>query len=737
MSLVASYFAPVQNNPFGFLSRESFTSIHATLYNTGVIYKADKGTKEKKDALISNTACYMMFDDRGLTMYKDDTFLYTVPGIKTLQVKSEGLQGYVSLNGRGWPRELLDPVQASVSNYYDRDGYGLTLTSYGDLIMQDKTVRKTGTSGTRNFQTKHFSLARYYLAITKRLINVSQYISNRDEVPSGATIFMWDVSKGNLTKQTPALSFAAQGGYGIWSLVKITSDDKLQAMTSDNNDNITAVQWDYNDLFNIKPPIRVTSFSVKTDGFYVNDARVNKKALSGVKTMYFCLDGDLILCDTYGNMLWSLYVEAAEKAANISDYITENKEYTAHVISAVNEYSLYLPEFKKAMANYTLVDSAGGKLKSTLYSTNSLSTINATGQDDYLLSLYDNLKGDLTSGSIDSVYEKLKTNTTLKNTTIKNVTNPVKFLQGNPSAEQATSEGNKIKTATESLKTKRDAINTITNSLVESYKIPFPLIAIKGGSKNQNPATLLIKEALLYAGGSITEYTDVTGLIGAWASFAMTDADKLDNDTIINGTEWNTFTQAIHSKPSSTNTLKVTYELSGQPATFTSTSGSISFKTQVNCKVDWSKCVNSSQKYEITAYPFDGGTACPTDLPADKTQKCVDEPVNCVGGWGSFSACENGKQTKRYLVTTPAAYGGTACLANGTPDYITQDCTVPTTTTTTDTKDEEEDEEEDEDDKSFWEKYKWYVIGGGGGLFLLIIAVVLFFVLKKSPKAAT
>jgi len=251
----------------------------------------------------------------------------------------------------------------------------------------------------------------------------------------------------------------------------------------------------------------------------------------------------------------------------------------------------------------------------------------------------------------------------------------------------------------------------------------------------------LIKEARLYAGGSITDYTDVTGLIGAWASTVMTDSDKLLSSKFISAEEWPKFIQAIHSKPSITNTLKITYELSGQPATVTSTGDSISFgsKIIVNCKVDWTKCVNSSQKYEITAYPFGGGDACPTDLPADKARTCVDEPVNCVGGWGAFSACENGKQTKRYLVTTPAAYGGTPCLANGAPDYITQDCTVPVTTTTTTPKTDktdEEEEEETEDDKSFWEKYKWYVIGGGSFVFFIIIAVVLFFVLKKSPNAA-
>jgi hypothetical protein len=742
MSLVASYFAPVQNNPFGFLTRESYTSIGSTLYSTAGELKAEEKEKSSKaDALFSNASCYVTFDKRGLTVYRDTSLLYTVPGIKTLKVAKEGDKFFVYMNGNNVSKQLKDPVQNHANDYYYFNADGLTLTSYGDLIMTDKSVSK-GMTNPKTFQTKNFSLARYYLAIIKQKINVANYVTGLDMVPRGATLFSWDVSDGMFTRTSVSRSVAAQSHNSIWAVLDITDNGRLGVVTSDNYDNWTAEQWNYNNLFGIKNGDRVNFFEVTSDGLLISNKLVNKKKLQNVTKIYLCLDGDLILCDNAGTMLWSLYVEASTQQMGSTEFIPDydiNKEYTTHVISAVNEYSQYLSEFIKAEANYKFVDSVGGKLKTTLYSTNSLSAIHTTGEDKNLDTLYYNLKGDLTSGSVESVYEKLK-NSKLSLDKFREVKNPVTFLQSNPSAEQATSEGNKLKTATESLKTKRDAINTITNSLVESYKIPFSRIAIKGGTKNQNPATLLIKEAHLYAGGSITEYTDVTGLIGAWASTVMTDSDKLASTSFISAAEWTDFIQAIHSRPSSTNTLKVTYELNGQPATVTSTGGSINFGAgiKVNCKVDWSKCVNSSQKYEITAYPFGGGDACPTDLPVDKMRTCADDPVNCVGGWGAFSACENGKQTKKYIVTTPAAYGGTPCLATGTPDYITQDCTMPTvttTTTTTDTKDEEEPE--DEDDKSFWEKYKWYVIGGGGGLFLLIIAVVLFFVLKKSPKAAS
>ena len=741
MSLVASYFKPEQNNPFGFLTRESYTSIGSTLYSTAGEVKAEERDQSSKyDAWFSNATCYMTFDRRGLTVYKDTDILYTVPGIKTLKISREGDKYFLYLNGINVSNQLKDPVQNHADNYYYFNKDGLTLTSYGDLIMSDAGVYGEDTSWYKLFQTKNFSLARYYLAMIKKRIHVSEFNRDTDIVPGGSDKFTWDTSSGYFTSSTESRTFEAQSGNHIWAVLDITSDGHFIAATSDTVDDWTAIQWSYNELFYVTE--KITSFSVKADGLYVNSTRVNKKALENAATMYFCLDGDLILCDNAGNMLWSLYVEAADKWMGSTTFIADydiNNYYTTYVISAVNEYSLYLSELAKAEANYKFVDSMGGKLKTTLYSTNSLSAIHTTGKDTYLQTLHNSFNGSLTSGSVDSVYEKLKTNTELKKiSTFGSVTNPVKFLQGNPSAEQATSEGNKLKTAIENLKVKRDAIYTITTSLVKSYSIPFPLIAIKGGTTNKNPATLLIKEAHLYSGGSITDYTDITGFIGAWASTVIKTSDDLKNTVFISTQEWKDFIQAIHWRPSSTNTLKVSYELSGQQATISTTSGSITFGTgiKVNCKVDWSKCVNSSQKYEIVAYPFGGGEACPNDLPTSNTRPCVDDPVNCVGGWGSFSTCENGKQTKKYLITTPAAYGGTPCLANGAPDYMTQDCTVPTTSNVP-TDDKEDDKEDEEDDKSFWEKYKWYVIGGSSGLCIIIIIIILFLVLKKSPKAAT
>ncbi len=735
MSLVASFFKPEQHNPFGFLTRESYTSIGSTLYSTaGEIKAEDKDVSSKADALMSNATCYMTFDKRGLTVYKDTSLLYTVPGIKSIKIVKDGDKFYLYMDGNNVSKKLLDPVQQHANDYYYFNQDGLTLTSYGDLIMVDKEVWSEDNKSSKKFQTKNFSLARYYLAIVKRVINVSNYETNWHTVPKGADVVSWDTSKGNFIYD--ALSFNAQSDNHIWAVLR-KDERNLNAFTSDNIDTWTLKQWDYKTLSK-KNVLTVDKMYVASDGIYIGtENRANSKGLQNVTTVYFCLDGDLILCDNAGTMLWSLYVECATVWMDSKEYIPDydiNQVYTVQVISAVNEYNWYLTEFKKAEANYKIVDSRDGVLKNTQLATNSLSVMHANGEDTYFETFYEKMAG-LTKGTSSEVYKKLKENTSLNSVAkFGSVTNPVKFIRGNPNSTSANSEGKKLESEVKKLKEKREAADTITNSIVKSYKIPFPLISLSAGkTTNKNPATLLIKDARLYSGGSVTEYTDVTGLVGAWASVKITNADKLKEYTFMSKSEWENFIQAIHSRPpESGNTLKVTYELNGQKETISTTDGTLSFGSgiNVNCKIDWSKCVNSLQTYQIVAYPFgEKGTACPADLPVSNTRTCVNDPVNCVGGWGSFSSCVNGTQTKRYTITTPAAYGGTPCLGNNEPDYITQNCTDPSSNTHYDSKSYEEDDKEE----SFWEKYKWYIIGGGSAFLLVIIAVIMVFVLKKKP----
>jgi hypothetical protein len=422
--------------------------------------------------------------------------------------------------------------------------------------------------------------------------------------------------------------------------------------------------------------------------------------------------------------------------------------YTQYVINAVHDYRDYLTEFAKAEANYTLVDSSDGILKGTRFAMSSLSVIHTSRSDTYFKTL-DKEIGSLISGSVTSVYEKLmKSNK--NDSKFGDVTGPVKFLKSKPSSTSATSEGKKLDAEIKKLNAKTKTIKTITDSLVSSYKTPYPLTKIEKGTKvgYTNTATLLIKEALLYSGGSVTDYTDVTGLIGALVSVKIKTADNLVDDSFMK-TDWTNFIQAINSKPSSTNTLKITYELNGKKSTISAANGPINFGSGINvdCKIDWGKCVNGYQKYEIVAEPFGTGKACPADLPADKTQQCINTPVNCVGGWGAFSACENGTQMRTYTISTPAEYGGAPCLANGMPNYITQTCTVPTITSNVDTTSSSSNSSSssstddytptpEPEDPSFWEKYKWLIAGGGFFCFIIVIIIIFMFVLKKPAPVA-
>ena len=292
-----------------FFTKEYYRVDGSTI-SSGVSYSADSGIKTKSDALMANATCYVTFDSRGLTVYKDDAQLYNVPGIKTLKVAKDGDKYFLYFNDEKVSKNIQDTVQQSADNYYYFNKDGLTLTSYGDLIMTDETVWGESTPGYKLFQTKNFSLARYHLITTKKVIDVASNVEpGYNLVPVDKDYFTWDTGNSNFTSTTTGMKFMAQSNNSTWAVLKITPEGNLQALTSDRDDKINALQWDYSVLFDVTE--KITSFSVKTDGLYVNSTRVNKKALENATTMYFCLDGDLVLCDSAGNMLWSLYVEAA------------------------------------------------------------------------------------------------------------------------------------------------------------------------------------------------------------------------------------------------------------------------------------------------------------------------------------------------------------------------------------------------------------------------------------------
>jgi hypothetical protein len=104
----------------------------------------------------------------------------------------------------------------------------------------------------------------------------------------------------------------------------------------------------------------------------------------------------------------------------------------------------------------------------------------------------------------------------------------------------------------------------------------------------------------------------------------------------------------------------------------------------VNCTGAWSgwdNCNatcgggNMSRTFIVTQPALYGGSNCSTDngtmeFDACNTQPC---PINCTGSWGAWTTCNatcaGGNQSRLYLITQDAAYGGSDCsYTNGTQE---------------------------------------------------------------------
>jgi len=105
----------------------------------------------------------------------------------------------------------------------------------------------------------------------------------------------------------------------------------------------------------------------------------------------------------------------------------------------------------------------------------------------------------------------------------------------------------------------------------------------------------------------------------------------------------------------------------------------------INCTgnwTDWDACNatcgggNQSRVFVVTTEAMHGGQNCSvanatTELRECNTQPC---PINCIGNWTAWGACNatcgGGNQSRLYIITTEAAYGGTNCsLVNSTIEW--------------------------------------------------------------------
>ncbi len=120
---------------------------------------------------------------------------------------------------------------------------------------------------------------------------------------------------------------------------------------------------------------------------------------------------------------------------------------------------------------------------------------------------------------------------------------------------------------------------------------------------------------------------------------------------------------------------------------------------------DWSSCSNGKQ---TRSYNMTSGVS--SSCPDPETQTCG---TACEGEWEEGdSECIDGKITKMYTIKTKAKDGGKEC-SNVEGDKMITDCT--------------------EDEESFWEKYKWYIIGGGSTC-LCCICIFIIFIMVSSQK---
>ena len=104
--------------------------------------------------------------------------------------------------------------------------------------------------------------------------------------------------------------------------------------------------------------------------------------------------------------------------------------------------------------------------------------------------------------------------------------------------------------------------------------------------------------------------------------------------------------------------------------------------------INSSKIGSRTRTYTITRPAANGGTSCPKAnnyIETDNTCTKTDCPVNCVGSWGNWTACNTtcdgtnsskiGSRTRKYTITRPAANGGTSCPKSNNAIETDNTCT--------------------------------------------------------------
>ena len=681
MSLVASMFKTVQDNPFAFLNREmnegSSSSFTGTMPNkmTNGIYTAE--LKNNK-----------------FTISKNDEVYIDLP-INSIKMDENNL----TINSTITAKSFYGTILNICSTFFGFDNNTCQLTSYGDVVVIDKSY---------NSQI-NWSFAMYYLYKNKLIDIDGDYSSTSTIVNIGLTNLK---NKDNFTS---GLSFLKnegmyRNGYACQNTgagIKFIGNDVI-GFFSDNNINKYKQIWSLNTMFGISPAKNATFLVFSSDKLYLSSSSSGPSlftigTFTGGAKLTVNVNGDILVSDSSGKTIWSLYVAACQYKQKIEEKVDTSVTglYTKKLINAYNTYDTYKDIYVKAKNIKVKFDSQTGTDRTLPLATDLFKNLK---ENNDLKNLYEYLGQKYTTDDENKIKNKNKT----KVFTNK-IQNPSKFLNSNPSISDATAQGKILEDLTKITQKDLDNLNT----LIKNFMI-FTNTTNKYIYLDSNKS----KSKSLYITSALYDNKDVTGLFSYYVGNDVTNIDNLktfSNWSWVDLLELNT-----------TYTLYIEYKLNNNPTIFkedVKKNETINFARKIDCKVDWGPCIDGTQKYTIISEKLNGND-CPT-YNSTTSRACVNTSVDCVGAWGTWGACDSGTQVKRYIIKTPAAYGGAECLSNDMPTIMTQDCI----------EDKDEDKtksapEGKEGPLTFWEQYKWWIIGGGSVLLILIIVMMMM----RKPK---
>ncbi len=636
-------------DPFSFLKeRETYVSTFGGAV-TGVngtgadsflsSAKSIKASKTEGDIFLQNGTYSAVFDKNGLIIYKGSVPIMGVNWTK-LGYTTEKI---FKLDGVDW---LLPMEKLCTKGFYNSLKDGLKLTSYGDMVLEDKD------------KMTNFSFARYCLLQAGRISSASgksstiDYAANTDNgsyINVGKSLVKLP-SDGNNKKSSLRYEAPAKG-CKVYSVMQFTGPD-LVAWLYDRTSKTVAKSWSLLELFPGKNIPKDCSYLVPlSDGLVLAkdekgiSGAYRLATVSGVKSLNLQINGDLQLWGDSG-ILWSLYVDACMYISN--DYNIFRERY----ITSLKK----VPDINKVLDR--LVERAT-RLGVTPVPTNDLSkygTLPTTFKNSDLIAAVKNVPIDNTLFSAPTTVN------------MKNGVQPIKTALERLDSLIAASSS-KSTTIT-------NQINAKLNEFVS--KDPSKQPKITGtGAPTIFIDTVKYKDdktgaELLVSGEFLKDYQNVK---------TVSDISKYSASNLIKKITADADAAKANKDPSGMK-ITVSYTINGVSKKVESNKSAIDLSQNIDCEGEWevktgSTCDANTKTinmiYNIKTQPYGTGKACEV---AGGTVKSVDcSAKDCVGTWGEWGACDpaTSTQTRRYKITKDAEYGGKACPVPETR-HCDQDC---------------------------------------------------------------